>query len=523
MQSSTMQRLKIASLLNIFLLLVAPGTAAAAKSEAAESIVAINWQGQRDATPITGIVVRSDRYNGYVVTPAAFPTGLSKLTVTLPASGAELVAQPIARDRALNLALLKVNGLSLPAVTLSQAEPVPGDVVWSFSAPGTVDVTAVPTIGVTRGDLKGLQAINGQTYLLHSADFTGMSEGAALLNECSELIGVSLNVAGNVQALTSQAVVSFVSQQNISIATTNKTCVSPLQEAKLRADQANLAAAAAKDEALAAQEIAREMAKRVAVNDERNQKLLQESAKAQQTAERAINAAREAQSYADETRIDLEKQAARLAAETDALLRHLQADRLAAEEKFRDTLEAQRRASTEREDFLLAVFAGLFVTLFIALGLILRFGLKPAAIVEPMKARPMPEQEPRVRVAPIQGDGAATNSQYILEGRDEDGIRYLLQFAEHQVKAEVGVVIGRNPAESEFVINHIDVSRQHARVKILGGQMFIEDLGSTNSTLVNDDDIAGKGAVAINSGDRIVFGAVHMILRIKPAREVISK
>ena len=98
----------------------------------------------------------------------------------------------------------------------------------------------------------------------------------------------------------------------------------------------------------------------------------------------------------------------------------------------------------------------------------------------------------------------------MFEGRDEDGIRYLLRVSGSQL-GNGGIVIGR---ESQHTINHVDVSRQHARMSLKQGQVFIEDLASTNGTSVNGETIDDKGPVAVTHGDQVIFGSVMMNLRV---------
>lgn len=50
------------------------------------------------------------------------------------------------------------------------------------------------------------------------------------------------------------------------------------------------------------------------------------------------------------------------------------------------------------------------------------------------------------------------------------------------------VIIGRD-ARSQIVIDHPSVSGRHARVRQSGKGLFLNDLGSTNGTFVNDDKV----------------------------------
>jgi predicted component of type VI protein secretion system len=63
--------------------------------------------------------------------------------------------------------------------------------------------------------------------------------------------------------------------------------------------------------------------------------------------------------------------------------------------------------------------------------------------------------------------------------------------------------MGRGPS-NEIVINHAQVSRQHARLTRQGGTMVLEDLGSTNGTYVNGVRLTAPQT--LNNGDVIGLG-----------------
>lgn len=65
-----------------------------------------------------------------------------------------------------------------------------------------------------------------------------------------------------------------------------------------------------------------------------------------------------------------------------------------------------------------------------------------------------------------------------------------------------GLVAGRL-AESGLVLTEGHPSREHARFRISGNELTLEDLGSANGTFVNDKRI--NGSVVLRSGDRIRF------------------
>lgn len=67
------------------------------------------------------------------------------------------------------------------------------------------------------------------------------------------------------------------------------------------------------------------------------------------------------------------------------------------------------------------------------------------------------------------------------------------------------IVIGRSPG-ADIVINDTFVSARHARIGPIGDRLAVEDLQSTNGTLVNGAPTTG--AVTLRSGDRITVGDV---------------
>ena len=65
------------------------------------------------------------------------------------------------------------------------------------------------------------------------------------------------------------------------------------------------------------------------------------------------------------------------------------------------------------------------------------------------------------------------------------------------------VLVGRAP-ESGLALLDGEVSRLHARIRIAGGQVLVEDLGSTNGTRINGEGI--RGPETLQAGDRLEIG-----------------
>lgn len=75
-------------------------------------------------------------------------------------------------------------------------------------------------------------------------------------------------------------------------------------------------------------------------------------------------------------------------------------------------------------------------------------------------------------------------------------------------------VLGRD-AESSVVLDSPSVSRRHARIVITESQATVEDLGSKNGTLLNDQPVVAPQPLA--DGDRIRVGTVGLTFRILPS------
>lgn len=75
------------------------------------------------------------------------------------------------------------------------------------------------------------------------------------------------------------------------------------------------------------------------------------------------------------------------------------------------------------------------------------------------------------------------------------------------------VVIGRNAQVADVIVDQdTEISRRHASFSPAAGGLTVEDLGTTNGTLVNGRRIAG--AVALNEADRVQMGETIVEVRL---------
>jgi predicted component of type VI protein secretion system len=85
--------------------------------------------------------------------------------------------------------------------------------------------------------------------------------------------------------------------------------------------------------------------------------------------------------------------------------------------------------------------------------------------------------------------------------------------AGRQLPLDQVVDIGREPSLPLHLDEDTQVSRRHARIAQQGGQVVVEDLGSTNGTYVNDQPISSPRA--LNPGDKVRIGLTVLELRTR--------
>ena len=99
--------------------------------------------------------------------------------------------------------------------------------------------------------------------------------------------------------------------------------------------------------------------------------------------------------------------------------------------------------------------------------------------------------------------------------RPGGGRSYVLRFisgkyqgGEFPIVNDKPIIVGRS-SDLDMVLVEDMVSRKHARITMQQDQIWIEDLGSTNGSFVNDRRVE---SVALGEGDRIRIGTTTLIV-----------
>jgi pSer/pThr/pTyr-binding forkhead associated (FHA) protein len=85
--------------------------------------------------------------------------------------------------------------------------------------------------------------------------------------------------------------------------------------------------------------------------------------------------------------------------------------------------------------------------------------------------------------------------------------------AGRQLPLDSVIDVGREPSLPLHLDEDTQVSRRHARISAQGGQVVVEDLGSTNGTYVNDQPISSPRA--LSPGDKVRIGLTVLELRTR--------
>ncbi len=414
------------------------------------------------------------------------------------AGGGSYSARTIAYDKVSNLALLKVDGdaANLNPYTFARD---PGESERRvFGIQVAEELAQSQAVAGTLSSVQQSDSNSRSGYYLHNALVGEAAMGGPLFNNCGEVIGVNIPRPGFLARLlvddeksTAYAVPAAWLVDQFSPHGLQPT---PSENACLSEDEQAAAAQAELDGAIEAAETA--------------QAELDAAAQAVTAAQAELDAAQAELEAAQEVS-EAERQ--RLEAELEARESALRAARdqeLEAQNAHQGALtdlrEAEERVKEyqEREkQYKLWGMLGAVALLLLLLLLLLVWTLKQRTVTrernEKVAAKIHAEQaqasltareeeEARIRLTPT----------VFFDGKDSTGRALALRIPGASIAADNGAIVGRNPASSDFVINHPEVSRRQFRLFTNQHLLMIEDLGSTNGTIVNGEFLgAGQKAV----------------------------
>ena len=456
--------------------------------------------------------------DGYIVTNAHLLVEAESITVVSLKSGAEFVARlhgELYSDR--NLALLRVTGLGLPPLNFSEQGTETGRTVETLQLTGDTDVQVF--IGVIGAYLHVPFTPEGDSasgLYQHYALVSSAGYGMPLFNECGDVIGMNVpdptraswpfhnaaNPVGSVPALMISEITAILTDSNIPHTVVSEECLSAVERAERERASA--------EERLSALE----QATQDSLNQERAARL------------NAEEAARSSKAEAESTRIAL--LATEQAKVTADSIHRARADSLQAAAKdsmallesiadsvqtvLQDSLKAESTQFSSRLQEIIYVAVGILVVLLVGWFIFAR--KKKAQISDASARASSAEQDAEVARKAAELAPVPAPFKCVLDGTDDSGRAFVVNISELALGFVSGVVLGRSPANSEFLIDHQEVSREHVRLVQDSGHLYVEDLDTLNGTRVNGQPVTQGDPVEIDDGDRLEIGPVAFTVRL---------
>ena len=113
----------------------------------------------------------------------------------------------------------------------------------------------------------------------------------------------------------------------------------------------------------------------------------------------------------------------------------------------------------------------------------------------------------------------ATFPDFVLHGRAPNGEDVRIKVnGDALARAEDGQVIGRSAADANHVLGVESVSRRHARLRVDGVSLTVEDLGSLNGTQLNGTQLVKGTPMTASAGSTLALGGVTLTVHFPEGR-----
>ena len=134
----------------------------------------------------SGVIISAD---GYIVTNNHVVADADELTVTLN-DNKEYSARIIGTDKASDLALIKIDGKNLPAITIANSDNIKvGE--WVLAVGNPFNLTNTVTAGIVSAKARSLYQNGVESFIQTDAAINPGNSGGALVNTRGELIGIN--------------------------------------------------------------------------------------------------------------------------------------------------------------------------------------------------------------------------------------------------------------------------------------------------------------------------------------------
>ena len=473
-----------------------------------------------------------------ILTPSIRNWENAEFTVISPIDSSTFNSTAIQIADELPLILLTVADFQLGAPTVSQAMVTSGQTVYSPRIETeTVETIrgAVADVGEFQPQKWGLFSKKNKGPLLqlifHNALVAADHFGAPLYDECGNIVGVSiadprLNKADQkkdpeeaVVALNISQISQWLEAVNIQFNVAEEECISvelQAEESRNKVTEAEAAVADAEESLRTAQSQSEEQEAAVADAEESLRTAQSQSEEQQAAAQQALDEASANLEGARSAAQLLEQELERVKEEATQANADLEQSRREAQlleqelERTREEDERKRSEIFKKIELYGGIAVGILLLVVLLWWMNTRSKNKQITTAHQQaesaesKARKVVAEQ-RQRLAPF---------ECILEGVDSSGKRYLIKFHKQALGTPQGVVLGRSPRNAAFIIEHAKVGREHARLYVKEGTLFVQDLSSTNGTWVDGQKVEAKESAKLSNGATLEFGPVRFRVQL---------
>ena len=419
-----------------------------------KSVVRIVTRTHRGVGAGTGFVI-DDR--GYIATNAHVIAG-GRQVKAIPTNSSRMYdAEVIATSRQLDLAIVRVLGITLPPITFSLARPKKGQKVWAIGYPGGADRERPahdPTVqdGVIGRVFTGAWHSQNLGIIQHNAPTNPGNSGGPLVDDCGRVIGVNTQASLIVIRSPSGGTERVPHAMGIYWS-------SHIEELARLLQTHNIAFRSETQACLPATG---------AGSNEEMQKALRGADRAAKQAERA---------------------------------------RIQAEEA--------------RDQFLTwGIFLGLLTLVALALAL-RKPRQQIVRIAEGMSRRisrggGMVQKRSAGQPQPVAKKPATSplpNRGLVLSGFDSRGNRVRIALSPERFAGQrLGLSLGRHPDLVDEVVRDENVSRRHVRISVRDDRFYVEDLNSSNGTFLNARRLSPFRPAQLDYGATVALGTLAFMV-----------
>ncbi len=501
-----------------------------------KSIVSVHVFKNGSETAVgTGTIV-SDL--GDILTSSTLIAGADQIKVSSPGGTATLAALH-RENRLLDIAIISAPGLdiAIPAI-IAQGPAAPGAGVFAILAMSVNgQAETLSSVPGAMGDVS--QTSSGAMTSSHSAAVPANGLGSPLVNGCGEVLSMNRSSSGAAgQAPVFDDMMNFMNASGVDMRQTTSVCTVGVNTAGTQAPAAQAPTGmpsgmpATAPQTTGSQSV--DPAMEAAMNAARDARL--DAQVARQAANEAEQAAREAEAFLQSVRASGGNTAGAEAAATAARERAgaaaayaAQLEQLANQKDahlaaMRGELQAAGAERTVGEEE--AADKQQMMQIIVGVGALIAIAIIGFVLFKVIKGRQstteMQEELTAVRRRTPRADHAAAaspgssgnNPDVVLSGLDSDNQPLKVTVPGKDLAAKSSIILGRSPSHSDVLINDAEMSRAHAAIRVSSGGYMIEDMGSTNGTMVNGAPAGQGNPVQIRDGDSVFFGSVKLKVEI---------